>query len=194
MLLKHGWKSLKDAINYIKSPENKGKPIGRLLLETGKIIIAGLTGAGALVLGEVIEKGLMAIPIFAIEIPLIGSLANILGIFFGAVAAGIIGAIAINLIEKRIEKNQKVDVVEAQVKKSNEVLNLQHQVRIISEIKLENTKENTMNNIKENHIMATNIMNESLKNIDVNCEDDESIQNTFDDIDNLFDELKGDMI
>ena len=42
--------------------------------------------------------------------------------------------------------------------------------------------------------MATNIMNESLKNIDVNCEDDESIQNTFDDIDNLFDELKGDMI
>ena len=194
MLLKHGWKSLKDAINYIKSPENKGKPIGRLFLETGKIIIAGLTGAGALVLGEVIEKGLMAIPIFAIEIPLIGSLANILGIFFGAVVAGIIGAIAINLIEKRIEKSQKVDVVEAQVKKSNEVLNLQHQVRIISEIKLENTKENTMNNIKENHIMATNIMNESLKNIDVNCEDDESIQNTFDDIDNLFDELKGDML
>ena len=93
MLLKHGWKSLKDAIAYIKSPENKGKPIGRLLLETGKIIIAGLTGAGALVLGEVIEKGLMTIPIFAVEIPLIGSLANILGIFFGAVVAGIIGAI-----------------------------------------------------------------------------------------------------
>lgn len=194
MLLKHGWKSLKDAINYIKSPENKGKPIGRLFLETGKIIIAGLTGAGALVLGEVIEKGLMAIPIFAIEIPLIGSLANILGIFFGAVVAGIIGAIAINLIEKRIEKSQKVDVVEAQVKKSNEVLNLQHQVRIISEIKLENTKANAMNNIKENHVMATNIVNESLKNIDVNCEDDEFIQNTFDDIDNLFDELKGDML
>ena len=194
MLLKHGWKSLKDAINYIKSPENKGKPIGRLFLETGKIIIAGLTGAGALVLGEVIEKGLMAIPIFAIEIPLIGSLANILGIFFGAVVAGIIGAIAINLIEKRIEKSQKVDVVEAQVKKSNEVLNLQHQVRIISEIKLENTKANAMNNIKENHVMATNMMSESLKNITANCEDDESIQNTFDDIDNLFDELKGDMI
>ena len=48
MLLKQGWKSLKDAVNYIKRPENKGKPIGRLLLETGKIIIAGLTGAGAL--------------------------------------------------------------------------------------------------------------------------------------------------
>lgn len=192
MLLKQGWKSLKDAVNYIKSPENKGKPIGRILLETGKIIIAGLTGAGALVLGEVIEKGLMTIPICAIEIPLIGSLANILGIFLGAVVAGIIGAIAINLIEKRIEKSQKADVVEAQVKKSNEVLNLQRQVHIINEAKLERTKLNTANEIKERHVAAANAMSESLKNIAANCEGDESIQNTFDDIDNLFDELEGD--
>lgn len=194
MLLKHGWKSLKDAINYIKSPENKGKPIDRLILETGKIIIAGLTGAGALVLGEVIEKGLMTIPIFAVEIPLIGSLANILGIFCGAVVAGIIGAIAINLIEKRIEKSQKADVVGAQINKSNEVLNLQHQVRIVSEAKLEHDKKNAMNSIKERHVAAANIMSESLKNIVENCEEDESIQNTLDDIDNLFDELEGDLL
>lgn len=194
MLLKHGWKSLKDAVNYIKSPENKGKPIDRLILETGKIIIAGLTGAGALVLGEVIEKGLMTIPIFAIEIPLIGSLANILGIFFGAVVAGIIGAIAINLIGKRIEKNQKVNAVMNQVNKSNEVLNLQHQVRIVSEVKLEHTKANAMNDIKERHVAAADMMSESLKNIAANCEDDESIQNTFDDIDNLFDELEGNLL
>lgn len=194
MLLKQGWKSLKDAVNYIKRPENKGKPIGRLLLETGKIIIAGLTGAGALLLGEVIEKGLMSIPIFNIEIPLIGSLANILGIFFGAVVSGVIGAIAINLIEKRIEKSQKVDIVEAQVKKSNEVLNLQHQVRIISEAKLEHTKENVANEIKERHVTATNMMSQSVKNIAANCEEDESIQNVFDDIDNLLNELEGDLL
>ena len=107
MLLKQGWKSLKEAINYIKKPENKGKSIGRLMLEVGKIIIAGLTGAGALLLGEIIEKGLMTIPVFAFEIPLLGSLASIIGIFLGAVVSGIIGAIAINLIEKRIEKSQK---------------------------------------------------------------------------------------
>ncbi|WP_419724811.1 hypothetical protein [Terrisporobacter petrolearius] len=194
MLLKQGWKSFKDAINYIKSPENKGKPIGGLLLETGKIIIAGLTGVGALVLGEVIEKGLMTIPIFAVEIPLIGSLANILGIFFGAVVAGIIGAIAINLIEKRIEKSHKVDVVKAQVKKSNEVLNIQHQLRDVSEAKLEDTKANAANVIKERHVAAANMMSESLKNINANCEDDESIQNTFNDIDNILDELEGDLI
>lgn len=192
MLLKQGWKSLKNAINYIKSPENKGKPISSLLLETGKIIIAGLTGAGALVLSEAIEKSLiLSIPIFAVQIPLIGSIANILGIFFGAVVAGIIGAIAINLIEKRIEKSQKEYIVKAQVKKSNEVLNLQHQIRIVSVEKYKHTKANAVNEIKKRHIVAGNTMSESLKNIAENCEEDKSIQNTFDDIDNLFDELEG---
>ena len=190
MLLKQGWKSLKDAVNYIKRPENKGKPIGRLLLETGKIIIAGLTGAGALVIGEVIEKGLMTIPIFTIEIPLIGSLANILGIFLGAVVAGIIGAIAINLIEKRIEKSQKSENVEAQVNKGNEVLNLQHQIRIVSEVKFKHDKANAANTIKERHVAAVNMMSESLENIAENCKEDESIQTTLDDIDRLLDELE----
>lgn len=190
MMLKQGWKSLKDAVNYIKSPENKGKSIGRILLETGKIIIAGLTGTGALVLGEVIEKGLMTIPIFAVEIPLLGSLANIIGIFLGAVVAGIIGAIAINLIQKRIEKSQKAEVVDAQIKKSNEVLNLQHQVSIVSEVKLNRIKANTINEIKDRHVMSANMMSESLENIAANCEDDESIQTTLDDIDRLLDELE----
>lgn len=190
MLLKQGWKSLKDAVNYIKSPENKGKPIGRLLLETGKIIIVGLTGAGAIVLGEVIEKGLMAIPIFAVEIPLIGSFANILGIFLGAVVAGIIGAIAINLIEKRVEKSQKSENVKDQVSKGNKVIKLQHQVRIVSEAKLEHDKANVANVIKERHAIAANMMSESLENIAVNCKEDESIQNTLDDIDRLLEGLE----
>ena len=194
VLLKQGWKSLKDAVNYIKSPENKGKPIGRLLLETGKIIIAGLTGAGAIVLGEVIEKGLMAIPIFAVEIPLIGSLANIIGIFLGAVVAGIIGAIAINLIEKRIEKSQKVENVKDQVSTGNKVLNLQHQVRIVSEAKLEHDKANVANAIKNRHAAASNTMSESLENIAANCKEDKTIQTTLDDIDELLGELEEELL
>ena len=194
ILLKQGWKSLKDAVNYIKSPENKGKPIGRLLLETGKIIIAGLTGAGAIVLGEVIEKGLMAIPIFAVEIPLIGSLANIIGIFLGAVVAGIIGAIAINLIEKRIEKSQKVENVKDQVSTGNKVLNLQHQVRIVSEAKLEHDKANVANAIKNRHAAASNTMSESLENIATNCKEDKTIQTTLDDIDELLGELEAELL
>ena len=87
-MLKQGWLSLKEAVAYIRNPENKGKPVGILMLEVGKIVIAGLSAAGAITLSEVIEKALVSIPgagaFFAFDIPLLGSLANILGIFLGA--------------------------------------------------------------------------------------------------------------
>lgn len=165
MLLKQGWKSLKNAVDYIKNPENKGKPVGRLLLEVGKIIMAGLTGAGALLLGEVIEKGLMAIPIFAFEIPLLGSLANILGIFFGAVVAGIIGAIAINLIEKQIEKSLKNDNLGNQIDKKNEILNTQDKLMDVKVQKMVNTKENALCSIKSTREQARDIISEAMTTI-----------------------------
>ncbi|HIZ70335.1 MAG TPA: hypothetical protein H9808_00935 [Candidatus Atopostipes pullistercoris] len=190
IMLKQGWSSLKNAIAYIKDPANKGKPIGRLLMEVGKIVIAGMTGIGAMLLGEVIEKGLMTIPIFAVEIPLLGSLANILGIFLGAVVAGIIGAIAINIIEKQIEKSMKRENVDAQINKGNEILRTQHQLQVVSEAKLDHTKSTAAQNIHERHSAAANMMAESVENIRKNCATDESVDDTFDDIDRLFDELE----
>ena len=190
IMLKQGWGSLKNAIAYIKDPANKGKPIGRLLMEVGKIVIAGMTGIGAMMLGEVIEKGLMTIPIFAVEIPLLGSLANILGIFLGAVVAGIIGAIAINIIEKQIEKSMKRESVDAQITKGNEVLRTQHQLQVVNEAKLDHTKSVAVQNIHERHSAAANMMAESVENIRKNCATDESVDDAFDDIDKLFDELE----
>lgn len=190
IMLKQGWSSLKNAIAYIKDPANKGKSIGRLMMEVGKIVIAGMTGIGAMLLGEVIEKGLMTIPIFAVEIPLLGSLANILGIFLGAVVAGIIGAIAINIIEKQIEKSMKRDNVDAQIEKSNEILRTQHQLQAVNEVKLDHTKGTTAQNIHDRHVAAANVMADSVENIRKNCATDESIDDAFDDIDKLFDELE----
>lgn len=190
MLLKQGWGSLKNAVKYIKDPANRGKPIGILMMEVGKIIIAGLTGAGALLLGEVIEKSLMTIPVFAFEIPLLGSLASILGIFLGAVVAGIIGAIAINLIEKQVEKSLKRENLDARVKKGNKILNLQHQVQDISEEKFANTKSATVYDIRDRHIMAAGIMRNSVVNIRANCATDEKIRDAFNDVDVLFGELE----
>lgn len=190
MLLKQGWSSLKNAVQYIKDPANKGKPVGILLMEVGKIIIAGLTGGGALLLGEVIEKGLMTIPVFAFEIPLLGSLANMFGIFLGAVVAGIIGAIAINLITKQIEKSMKRENADIRIKKGNEILTLQHQVRAVSEAKMEHTKSAAAYSILDRHAAASDRMVYSVENIRTNCIIDESIQDTFDEIDNLFDELE----
>lgn len=188
MMLKQGWSSLKNAVAYIKDPANKGKPIGRLLMEVGKIVIAGMTGIGAMLLGEVIEKGLMTIPVFAVEIPLLGSLANILGIFLGAVVAGIIGAIAINIIEKQIEKSMKRE--NAQINKGNEILRTQHQLQVVNEAKLDHTKAIAAQNIHERHSAAANMMAESVENIRNNCATDESIDVAFNDIDKLFDELE----
>ena len=190
MMLKQGWSSLKNAVAYIKDPANKGKPIGRLLMEVGKIVIAGMTGIGAMLLGEVIEKGLMTIPVFAVEIPFLGSLANILGIFLGAVVAGIIGAIAINIIEKQIEKSMKRENVDAQINKGNEILRTQHQLQVVNEAKLDHTKAIAAQNIHERHSAAANMMAESVENIRNNCATDESIDVAFDDIDKLFDELE----
>lgn len=190
IMLKQGWSSLKNAIAYIKDPANKGKPIGRLMMEVGMIVIAGMTGIGAMLLGEVIEKGLMTIPIFVVEIPLLGSLANILGIFLGAVVAGIIGAIAINIIEKQIEKSMKRDNVDAQIEKGNEILRTQHQLQTVNKVKLDHTKGTTAQNIHDRHVAAANMVADSVENIRKNCATDESIDDAFDDIDKLFDELE----
>ena len=190
MMLKQGWKSLKDAVKYIKDPANKGKPIGILMMEVGKIIIAGMTATGALMLGEVIEKGLMKIPIFAFEIPLLGSLASILGIFLGAVVAGIIGAIAINLIEKQIEKRLKNDNLDARIDKNNKILNLQHQVQKVNEVKMEQTKAASVQSMYDRHVVAAETMASSVEKINENCAVDKGIQNKLDDIDRLFDELE----
>ena len=189
-MLKQGWRSLKNAITYIKNPANRGKPISRLLMEVGKIVIAGMTSIGAMALGEVIEKGLMTIPIFAFEIPLLGSLANILGSFLGATVAGIIGAIAINIIEKQIEKSMKHENVDAQIKKGNEILRTQHQLQAVNEVKLSHAKAEAAQNIRDRHVAAANMMADSIEAIRENCATTESIDNTFDDIDKLFDELK----
>ena len=172
MMLKQGWNSLKKAVEYIKDPANKGKPIGILMMEVGKIVIAGLTGAGALILGEVIEKDLMTIPIFAFEIPLLGSLANILGIFLGAVVAGIIGAIAINLLDKLIAKKREKEVQAEAIAKRNEIIFTQHQIQIVNEVRLEQDKDIVHTDISERHQSAKSIMIDAYGNIMENYVED----------------------
>lgn len=183
MLLKQGAKSIKKAIDYIKEPQNKNKEFGILMLEVGKIVMTGLTATGAIVLGEVIEKNLMAIPVFMIEIPIIGSLANILGMFLGALLSGIIGAIAINLIDKLVAKKQKKMITARQVDKGNEILNTQAQLIAVKQEKFQNTKVNVTQNIKNRHQEASKIMKDTVDNI-FNIEDNNN-NDKLNDINNL---------
>lgn len=172
MFLKQGYKSVKDAIKYLKDPDNKNKPISYKMLEVGKIVMGGITVAGALVLGEVIEKGLMTIPIFAFEIPFLGSLANIIGIFLGAIVAGLIGALAINLINRMIAKKMKRDLVVDQVEKLNHVLETQEKLLNVKEVKLNQKKDDVANLIKRRHQEAGELISDSVNHILENSKDD----------------------
>lgn len=166
ILLKKGWTSLKNAVAYLKSPEAKNKPFSLVMLNVGKIVMAGLTAAGALALGEVIEKGLLAIPVFNIQIPLLGSLANILGIFFGAVIAGIIGAIALNLIDHAIAKKEK-DKLQMQMLAKGEVVVSANVTKnwIAMNRAYENFFDNASKGMQEINDTAT-LLEESFENLD----------------------------
>lgn len=151
IFLKQGYNSLKSAIQYIKDPQNKGKSISLLMMEVGKILIAGVTAGGAILLGEVIEKGLLTIPIFAVQIPLLGSLANILGIFFGAVAAGIIGAIALNLIDKAIANKTKRMNIGERLEIENKILETQTKLVKVVQIKEQLSEDRAITSIQRRH-------------------------------------------
>lgn len=192
-LLKQGWKSLEEAIAYLKNPENKKKSIGRLMLETGKIVIAGLSAVSAIALGEVIEKGLMTIPFLAFEIPLLGSLASLIGLFMGALVSGVIGAIAINLIDKAVAKQQIANVRENQIQKANEILDIQNILITLNEEKLKHTKEIVYNSITERHKTAekitkdalSNIFSENMNNEIISSDNEEKFYNLLDDLKKL---------
>lgn len=190
IMLKQAGKALKNAWDFFLAPENKRMPIGIRIAETGKIIIAGVTGAGALLLGEVIEKQLMVVPGFAVEIPLLGSLANLLGIFFGTVSAGIIGAIAINLIEKKIETRLKRENTDARFDANNKVLATQQIVKSVKEKQLIRTKESSACVIAKRHVQAAQEMRRMCENIRANGAEDVSIRDNLEAIRHMSDQLK----
>lgn len=151
MFLKQGYKSVKEAIAYIKNPQNKGKSMSVLMLEVGKIVIAGLTVGGALLLGEVIEKALLTIPGLGFPIPLLGSLASILGIFFGAISSGILGALALNLIDKMIANKKRSLLTEAKIEKGNQILEVQDKLKKVVSCNLDKTKNQFASNVYNRH-------------------------------------------
>lgn len=168
-MIKQGYSSIKNAINYLKNPENKNAPFSVKVAQIGKIVVTGLTAAGAILGGQIIESGLVAIPIvgqvLSFEIPLIGSLASLIGLFMSAMIAGILGAIVLNLIDKFIAKRLQRELVIQQIDKSNEILKTQSELISVLEHKLDNTKNKVKNSIINRHIEANKTIEDSLTNI-----------------------------
>ena len=194
IFIKQGLKSIKDAVVYLKDPQNKDMPFSQKLMQVGKIVVAGIAAGGAVLLGEVIEKGLMTIPVFNVQIPLLGSLANILGIFFGAIVSGIVGAIALNLIDKAISNKQKQLNQELQTDKKNEIIKTQSGLIAVSSSVLAKEKEELDVSIKDRHAFVSDEMNKSIKKINQNAKNVKSKSendnaNVIDKLNKLLDNL-----
>ena len=167
IFLKQGWSSLKQAVDFLRSPEAKTQPFEIVMLEVGKIIMGALTAGGAIALGEVIEKGLMTIPVFNIQIPLLGSLANILGIFLAAVVAGIIGAITLDIFDKIIAKKQK--------------LQLQIQVATQTDVVLKGQALKTWQKLEGAYETVGTITERTIENLKESVQSERDSLNTIDD-------------
>ena len=183
-----GWKSLKEAIDYVNNPENKDKSLDIMMLEVGKIIVAGLTSTGAIVVGEVLGASLTAsFPVLAISIPLLGTIGSVIGTFMGATLSGIIGAFVLKMIDQQIVNKQISELNSKKIDQNNEMLVIQDQLLDVKSIKLQVEKDSVINTIKERHDMAASMMKEKLS--DIFAESTRDDKSDFDEIDTLLQEL-----
>ena len=183
-----GWKSLKEAIDYLNNPDNKEKSVQIMMLEIGKIVVAGLSATGAIILGETLGASLTAsFPVLAISIPLLGTIGGLIGTFMGATLSGIIGAFVLKMIDQQIVDKQIADLSSEKIDQKNEMLVIQNQLLDVKNIKLEVEKNTIINTIKERHDMAASIMKEKLS--DIFAESTRDDKSDFDEIDALLQEL-----
>lgn len=183
-----GWKSLKEAIDYLNNPDNKEKSVQIMILEVGKIVVAGLSATGAIVLGETLGASLTAsFSVLAISIPLLGTIGGLIGTFMGATLSGIIGAFVLKMIDQQIVDKQIADLSSEKIDQKNEMLVIQDHLLDVKNIKLEVEKNTIINTIKERHDMAASIMKEKLS--DIFAESTRDDKSDFDEIDALLQEL-----
>ena len=183
-----GWKSLKEAIDYLNNPDNKEKSVQIMMLEIGKIVVAGLSATGAIVLGETLGASLTAsFPVLAVSIPLLGTIGSVIGTFMGATLSGIIGAFVLKMIDQQIVNKQITELSSKKIDQNNEMLVIKDQLLDVKSIKLQVEQDSVINTIKERHDMAASIMKEKLS--DIFAESTRDDKSDFDEIDSLLQEL-----
>lgn len=177
-LIKQGISSVMEAVRYLTDKENKNKSFGLKVAEVGKIITAGFVAVGAMSLGDVLEGILLSIPGMQVKLPLMGSLANIIGMFLASLVSGIAGAVIINFIDKFIAKKQESQAKAAVIDKGNQAIVKQHQLQIVGEALLERDKEKSQIEISERHRETAQVMRDAYSNIMDDFVEDYSMENT----------------
>lgn len=185
--IQQGWRSLTEAIDYLKNPENKNKSTSVKMLEIGKIIVAGVTAAGAIVLSSAIGATLLSIfPPLGVEIPLIGSLSGLIGTFMGATVAGIAGAFVLKLIDQMIVDKQIDELTNKKIDKYNDKLIVQDQMNAVGMALVRVDKMESLSQMEDRHHQAAEIMRDELSFL---LEEKEKNDNEFTEIDALLAEL-----
>lgn len=185
--IQQGWRSLTEAIDYLKNPENKNKSTSVKMLEIGKIIVAGVTAAGAIVLSGAIGATLLSIfPPLAVEIPLLGSLSGLIGTFMGATVAGIAGAFVLKLIDQMIVEKQIDELTNKKIDKYNDKLIVQDQMNAVEMALVQVDKMESLSQMEDRHRQAGKIMKDELSFL---LEEKEKVDNEFTEIDALLAEL-----
>lgn len=101
----------------------------------------------------------------AYPIPLLGSLASLLGLLFGALISGLIGAIALNLIDKIIASKQRELADKRMIAAGNAVLAVQNtQIELVKK-QTAQAKEQARKSINERHTEATDILKKKITGI-----------------------------
>ena len=150
-LVKQLFGSIRESISYLSNSENESHSTAIKIAHVSKIITSALVGVGAMFLGEYFEQFLNKIPGMTFEIKLLGTIANILGMFLASLLTGILGAIIINGIDqfisrKLIEENQK-----KQANKKNELLRIQDVQIFVAEQNVAVQRNDIFSKMAKNH-------------------------------------------
>ena len=164
-LIKQGVHTVIDAVKFFTDKEYKDKPFSVKIAKVCEILTGGVVAGGASFLSGIFKSAFMKIPGMQIQIPMLGTLANIVGLFLASLISGIIGAVILNLIERFIAQKQKQEVQADIIESGNQVIATHHQLQIVNEALLESDKEGARTNISSRHQEAGKIMKDAYRNI-----------------------------
>lgn len=150
-LIKQLFGSIRESISYLSNPENQTHSTAIKIAHISKIITSGLVAVGALFLGEYFEQFLNKIPGMTFEIKLLGTLANILGMFLASLLTGILGAIIINGLDGFISRKLQDENKKQQADKKNELLRIQDIQIFVAEENVAVKRNDIFSKMAKNH-------------------------------------------
>lgn len=150
-LVKQLFGSIRESISYLSNPENQSHSTAIKIAHVSKIITSALLGVGAMFLGEYFEQFLNKIPGMTFEIKLLGTIANILGMFFASLLTGILGAIIINGLDGFISRQLQDENKKQQADKKNELLRIQDVQIFVAEQNVAVKRNDIFSKMAKNH-------------------------------------------